>query len=529
MIRHTLNPARPSLSHAEWFCIIAIMLLAAGLRFVALDRVPPSLNVDEAVNGYEAYSLLKTGHDEWGNAWPVTIRAFNDYRCPAVVYTSVPFVALFGLTVFGVRAAAATWGLLTVLFTYRLARDMLGRRTGLLAAFMLSISPWHLSFSRSEREAAVAIFTVVLGTWCIWHWLRTQRRAWLIGAALVFGLSLYTYNTLLAFTPLMLAVYSLLTARILWQQKQTVMLAAIILVLVAAPLLYALATNPQSQNRLNAVFLLHPGEPVGESLIIIRQWLGHFSPDYLFIRGDAHLVLHSPGSGQLYGVDALLLPLGMLGVFWTSKNRRAGLLLITWIALGAVPAALTVQEMGTAHSLRGMLGLPAFAILSAQGATTLWNAHRIRPRLRAALLGALVGLLVWNGGTTLQYYFVVYPVQAAPAYEFGIREAVSYITAHEDEYDTIVLTNWISQPHIFVLFFQRYDPRRFQAGPVEYSSKLSAKVKRWDKYVVGDVDKLYAQLEHGLFVARPHMLAGIEPVRVIFNPDGSPAFKIISK
>ena len=207
----------------------------------------------------------------------------------------------------------------------------------------------------------------------------------------------------------------------------------------------------------------------------------------------------------------------------------AGALLMAWIALGAVPAALTIQEVGTAHSLRGMLGVPSFAIVSAQGVTVVWAMHRIGSRLRAVLLGILAGLLIWNVATFLQRYSVVYPVRAARAYEYGVKEAIEYVKAHEDEYDTIVLTNWISQPHIFALFFQRYDPRRFQALPVEYERTLSAKLSRWDKYLVGNVDKLYAQLDHGLFVARPHMLSGVEPLLTIYHPDGSPAFKIISK
>src|SRR5512136_2620481 len=67
---------RKPLSGLEWLCIIVILWVAAGLRFAHLEQVPPSLHVDEAVNGYEAYSLLETGRDEWGNAWPITIRAF---------------------------------------------------------------------------------------------------------------------------------------------------------------------------------------------------------------------------------------------------------------------------------------------------------------------------------------------------------------------------------------------------------------------------------------------------------------------
>jgi hypothetical protein len=185
--------------------------------------------------------------------------------------------------------------------------------------------------------------------------------------------------------------------------------------------------------------------------------------------------------------------------------------------------------MGSAHSLRGMLGMPALFILAAQGALTVWDARRIRPQLRAALLAVLAVALAWNATTVLWSYFVDYPVQHARAYEYGIEQALEYVTAHEDEYDTIVLTDWISQPHIFALFFQRYDPHRFQAGPVEYSHVLSDKVKRWGKYRVGNVDELYAQLEHGLFVARPHMLPGQTPVLSVSHPDGSPAFNVFSK
>lgn len=522
--------SRTALPCIGWLCIIAVLWLAMALRCVALDQVPPALHSEEAVNGYEAYSLLKTGRDQWGNPWPVTIRGFNDYRRPGFIYSLIPFVATLGLSAFGVRAAAAVWGLLGVLFTYRLARDMFGWPAGTLAGLMLAISPWHLPFSRLGVEATLTILTVVLGVLCAWRWFISKRRAWLIGAGLAFGLSLYTQPTAQAFTPLMAAAFVLVSARRVWQYKRVAMLAALVLVLTTIPLVYSLASNPQTWNRLDAVGVLRPDEPLYKSLTIVgRQWLGHFSPDYLFVHGDAQKYYHPPGFGQLYAVDALLLPLGVLGMFWARKNRSAGALLMAWIALGALPAALTIQEMGTPHSMRGIFGLPAYAIVSAQGIMTIWNARHLGTRWRMALLGTLAGLLIWNAATFLQNYFVVYPVRAARAFEYGVKEAVEYITAHEDEYDAIVVTNWISQPHIFVLFFQRYDPRRFQAEPIEYSPKLAARLKHWDKYWVGDVEKFYAELEHGLFVAPPHMLEDVEPDLVIYYPNGLPAFKIISK
>ncbi|MBN1889214.1 MAG: glycosyltransferase family 39 protein [Thermoflexales bacterium] len=513
----------------EWCGIIAILCLATALRFADLERVPAALNVDEALNGYEAYSLLKTGRDEWGTPWPVLIRGFNDYRRPAIVYTAIPFVAMLGLSTFSIRATAATWGILTVLLTYCLARDMVNKQAGLLAALMLAVSPWHVHFSRSGREAATAIFTIVLGLWCGWRWYKKRQAGWLIGAGVAFGLSFYTYNTTQAFTPLMLAVCGLIFARTLWQHRHLSLATTAVLAVVSAPLLYAHTNTPYAQNRLDAVTVFEAGKPLLQSFsLVVRQWLGHFSPDYLFLHGDAHLVLHPAGFGQLYLVEAILLPLGALTMVLRQATRRAGLLLLAWLALGAVPAALTTQDMGSAHSLRGMLGVPAFAILSGQGFMALGNTHRIKPSLRTIGLGALAGLLALNAGIVLHHYFVIYPIQSALAYEYGIKQAVDYITIHEDEYDTIVLTDWISQPHIFAVYFQRYDPQRFQAE-ANYGHKLSAKLKRWGKYQAGDVEKLYSELEHGLFVARPHMLEGVTPTLTIYHPDGSPAFNVLAK
>jgi hypothetical protein len=73
---------------ASLACVL-VLLLAAALRFIDLERVPPGLNVDEALNAYEAYSILRTGRDEWGRVFPVTFRAFNDYRRPATKGTAL--------------------------------------------------------------------------------------------------------------------------------------------------------------------------------------------------------------------------------------------------------------------------------------------------------------------------------------------------------------------------------------------------------------------------------------------------------
>jgi len=82
------------------FWLPAILILAFLVRFVNLNSHPVGFNADEASFGYDAYSILKTCKDQWGNFLPLTLKSFGDYKAPIYSYLAVPFVAIFGLTPF---------------------------------------------------------------------------------------------------------------------------------------------------------------------------------------------------------------------------------------------------------------------------------------------------------------------------------------------------------------------------------------------------------------------------------------------
>src|SRR3989338_344065 len=87
--------------------LIPVILLAAVLRFYQLGQNPPSLDWDETAHGYNAYSILKTGRDEYGYKFPLYFRSFDDYKPPIYTYLVVPAVAIFGLNDFAVRFPSA--------------------------------------------------------------------------------------------------------------------------------------------------------------------------------------------------------------------------------------------------------------------------------------------------------------------------------------------------------------------------------------------------------------------------------------
>src|SRR3972149_4200207 len=106
----------------NWFWLI--LIVAFVLRFYKLGQIPLTLDWDEVSNAYNAYSILKTGRDEYGNFLPLYNRSFDDYKPPLYMYLNIPTVAIFGLTPFAARLPSAFFGFLTVPAMYFLARKI---------------------------------------------------------------------------------------------------------------------------------------------------------------------------------------------------------------------------------------------------------------------------------------------------------------------------------------------------------------------------------------------------------------------
>ncbi|GAI80456.1 unnamed protein product, partial [marine sediment metagenome] len=85
---------------AKLILVFLIFFFSLFLRLFKLGDFPLSLNRDEAAIGYNAYSILKTGRDEWGEKLPLSFKSFGDYKMPLYIYFTVPFIKIFGLNEF---------------------------------------------------------------------------------------------------------------------------------------------------------------------------------------------------------------------------------------------------------------------------------------------------------------------------------------------------------------------------------------------------------------------------------------------
>lgn len=506
--------------------IIIILILSSILRLWNLGTYPMGLNADEAALGYNAYSLLTTGRDEHGHAWPINLESFGDFKPAGYAYILIPFVKVMGLTEVAVRLPSALFGILGVWGIYLLCKELFeNSKTPEIAAFLLAISPWHLHFSRGGWEVNVATTLLIFGVW-----LFIKKRFLL--SVFLFVLSMYTYQSTRVIAPLLGLSLVILNFRIVKENLKQVGLALglgfVLLLPIAVSMIYSDAGSRFSgvgwladegpKNRAielrgqhNNKFLHN--KPILYTIRLAQNYFDHWDGNFLFVNGDAIERNKIPETGLFYLTDAILFFIGIY--FMRSK------FIWSWFFIAPVAAALTFQ---TPHALRAHNMVIPMTIIMAAGLSKLLN--------KKLLLIIFIVVYSWQFTRYLHEYYVHYAYQYPTAWEYGFKELVSYVDSVKDKYQKIWVTDKYDQPYIMFLFYFKYDPISFQGDhKLTFRDKFNFSTVRdfgkfhfentpWDK--VKDV-------HNALIVAAPEDVPdkGANVIKTINFPNGLPAFKII--
>src|SRR3989344_1870215 len=497
--------------------LTVIILLAFILRFHNVTEIPPALNWDEISISYNAYSVLKTGRDEWGQFLPIHFKSYGEYKLPLQVYLSIPGIALFGLNELGVRITPVIYGTLTVLLMFFLSRALFkSNLAGLIAAFLLGISPWHIHLTRASFESSSATMWIVLGIWFLVKGF--ERKKWFIFAMIPFALSVFTYNAARIFSPLFLATTLLVYKRDLIKIKRVVIICIVLFVVLLLPLIPFLISGDRSARYKLVSITDDPGliprinENRGASALpkplprlihnkvtyisfyFVKNYLSHFTPQFLFISGAPHRQHHVQNIGQLYLFQAPFLIIGLIFLI-LSKHKFKGLL-FSWLFLSYIPVSVTGDSIP--HALRTLIAVPFYQLVSAFGFLTSVNWLRKKHRLLMYSLFLILSLfIIFEVGKYLQNYYQVYPRAYSRDWQYGYKQAVEYINENKDEYELIVFTRHFGEPHMFTLFFSKYDPQTYQTDPnlVRFETYDLVRVLKFDKFYFPDLGDKVTQAQ----------------------------------
>ncbi len=233
-----------------WLIYFIIVLFSFFVRIYAISSFPKSMFSDEALNGYEAYSILKTGRDEYGTPFPITFKAFGDYRPGLNIYATVPSVAIFGLNEFAVRLPSVIFSCLTVLVVMLIGLNLFkNKKIAALSGFAMAISPWSIQFARMSHEANLTTFLVTLGI--LFLVLSLRKKVWLILSALFLALSVYAYYSPRVFVPLFIFFFGLAYWKLFKKYRKIVLIASLIFVVTGTIALVLTATGKLSAENMD--------------------------------------------------------------------------------------------------------------------------------------------------------------------------------------------------------------------------------------------------------------------------------------
>lgn len=423
--------------------LLAIMLLGLLLRLVDLEGAL-HIFVDE-MNFTEGVIKL------WNPA--------NDLNLltPFGPITSFPWifpylqglsVSLFGPTLAAMRLVSVIFGTLTIPALYLLAKALCNRPVALLAALLLATFPPHMHFSRlGMNNIADPLFGTLALALLARGMQSAARRDYALGGAAL-GMTQYFYEGgKLIFPPLAGVWLLVIYWRRAWFNPRGVILFFLTALLVALPLYYTLFAW-----RANFTPRIESQQVEGDYWTLLlfsgdgAQQIGRYFQERL---GPAllHLVHLSDGSQAFYGGEtALILPylvpfflLGVFHVLW--RRRRAGVLLLTWIAFTVLGNSII---QGNTWSARFVVLLPALALLIAIGLHDTWRLIVPQRKFSAPLRLGVAVLLVIALAAQVVYYFgphlAVFNRQIRPfkdgqdvAYRLAVLPQNTYVFVLGDE------------------------------------------------------------------------------------------------
>lgn len=536
------------------FLFILIIILASFLRLYKLSTIPPGINRDEGSIGYTAYSLLKTGKDEYGRVLPLSFESFGDWKLPLYIYTTIPFVKIFGLTELAVRLPSALSGILTVASVFFLTKILFANiPLALLSSFILAVMPWHIHISRVESESDIAILFSTIATILFLKAIKYKRAAYLTISGILFALTYYTYHGNHIFTTLYTLSLIFLYRKEVFHIPKWMLSAGIAVILVVTILIFTLRSADKtkisgigifgdptivhthielprlSHNNPSSILskLIH-NKPAYVLITISQNYLKSYSPEFLFIRGGGNHAHNIQGYGNMHLIESLFLLLGICFALTHIKKREVRVVW-WWLLIAGIAPSITKDAP---HSNRMFAIVPVLSIIIAFG---IQNAREFF-LTKAKWIFPLLMCILYAGSLILyaDAYFIHFPKEEATYWGLGYKQIAAIVNKEEFKNKNVLMTSPEESPYIYMIFYGTYDPSLYQKQAVRYpiSSDGFTDVKSFGRFTFRAIDwgKDLA-LPDTLIISKAYEVpssATRQIVDTIYLPNGETQFIVIN-
>ncbi len=487
------------------FFLGLIILLTLGLRVYKLDKNPIGFFCDEATTGYNAYTILNTGKDETGTWFPIFFKSL-EYGPPIALYSTVPFVAIFGLTEIAVRLQAVFFGIGSIISLYLLGTILFSKKVGLWSAFSAATLPWLIHYNRVGFDYNCYVFFYILSLYILIRQIKNNNN--LLPGFLLFGFSLYTYQPARLILPLSLFLILFVFRKKIAQQKKQLILGVLIFVFVALPLLTNMFEGPGIQ-RFNQISIFSQKLPLKETFLLsLDNYVSQVSPTFFLFGEKTFITRHFiKGLNPFLYISIPFIILGLILLLLNIKKTSSQIILLL-LSIYPLGAALVASGPFTGRTI---IGAPLFSLIIGYGISSYLELfkHKLTKTLSSL---AIILLIFLNLIQFLFFYFGRYPLLSADfwGWQYGAKDIVGYFVKNESQYDQLIMAPEFNAPEIFFKFYAPNDCKKCLIGLPE--TNLDPQKRQ-------------------LFAVTPDYLSKnpgykLSTKKIIYYPNGSIAFRI---
>ena len=421
-----------------WILFALVVGLAIFFRFYKLNVLPPGLHPDEAANGLDIFRILEN------RDWRIIYNT-NGPREALFFYLQAIFVYFMGNTILALRMAPAIFGVLSVVVIFFATKEWANRRTALITAFFMAVTPWVVIIQRDGFRASLVPLFIGLVMLFAAKAYKSGKTIYYVLAAIFLGLGFYTYT---AFSMILAALIGglvyLFILRRSWLKSnwKKLLVSLAVFGVVMTPLLITTIKDPGGSTARagGTSFLnkdLNGGKPIQTFLSGTAKTLLQYN--YAGDQNNRHNLSGQPLLNMFVGI---MFVLGLVMCFFNFTKPRYAMLLAIFGAM-LLPSLLTAE--GLPHALRSIGTAVPVLVLAGMGVNyLLYIWYKTFPVNKLARTVGLLAVLILLGLTLIQAYRQVFITWAQDpktyeAYNEGSVAIAKYLTTNKPNNQTVYI------------------------------------------------------------------------------------------
>lgn len=343
--------------------LILIVISAAVLRFLWLDKVPVAISLDELTYVVNAKSIALQWTDLTGKWNPLSIflfqyPSFSPQQAELPYFTLAPLFYIFDFSLFWSRFPFALTSVALSVITYLITKRLWNKPAALLAALVAAINPWSIFIGRTAYEQTLSSFFFLLS----FYLLLVLKGRWILSSIPFLFLGFYSYiGTKASFIPFI----AVILVFVFFQNKKKYLKEYLIVFISSLSLFSAFFVLSHSGERAEGLININ-SEVIATEVdnlrdntmesplktffenkftvafnIVTTKLVDSFSFNYLFVRGDSFFA--NLRHGFFYYID---LPFAILGtLFLFAKQRKLFTLFALLSLIGVIPHLVYREEI----------------------------------------------------------------------------------------------------------------------------------------------------------------------------------------